>query len=102
MKVTSWESKLARVPSNAPVHAPQAAKPVLVKALLVPRSVAVAAAISHACSQSGADQTGPSVVAKDLSELFVVDKRTAFTKFAELIFAQSGGFSRPSSASADT
>jgi uncharacterized protein len=29
--------------------------------------------------------------AKDLSELFVVDKRAAFMKFAELIFAQSGG-----------
>jgi predicted AAA+ superfamily ATPase len=29
--------------------------------------------------------------AKDLSDLFVVDKRAAFMKFAELIFAQSGG-----------
>lgn len=29
--------------------------------------------------------------AKDLSELFVVEKKAAFTKFVELIFAQSGG-----------
>lgn len=29
--------------------------------------------------------------ARDLSELFVVDKRAAFMKFAELVFAQSGG-----------
>jgi predicted AAA+ superfamily ATPase len=29
--------------------------------------------------------------AKDLSELFVVDKKTAFTKFVELLFTQSGG-----------
>ena len=29
--------------------------------------------------------------AKDLSDLFVVDKRAAFMKFAELVFAQSGG-----------
>ncbi|HEX7670998.1 MAG TPA: DUF4143 domain-containing protein [Polyangiaceae bacterium] len=29
--------------------------------------------------------------AKDLSELFVVDKRAAFNRFIELVFAQSGG-----------
>lgn len=29
--------------------------------------------------------------AKDLSELFVVEKRAAFMKFVELVFAQSGG-----------
>jgi len=29
--------------------------------------------------------------AKDLSELFVVEKRASFMKFAELLFAQSGG-----------
>ncbi len=29
--------------------------------------------------------------AKDLSELFVIDKKTAFTRFVELCFAQSGG-----------
>ena len=29
--------------------------------------------------------------AKDLSELFVVDKRASFMKFVELVFAQSGG-----------
>ncbi|OGQ18009.1 MAG: hypothetical protein A2138_21075 [Deltaproteobacteria bacterium RBG_16_71_12] len=29
--------------------------------------------------------------AKDLSELFVVDKRSSFMKFVELVFAQSGG-----------
>jgi predicted AAA+ superfamily ATPase len=29
--------------------------------------------------------------AKDLSELFVVDKKSAFMKFVELVFAQSGG-----------
>jgi predicted AAA+ superfamily ATPase len=29
--------------------------------------------------------------AKDLSELFVVDKRASFMKFVELLFAQSGG-----------
>jgi len=29
--------------------------------------------------------------AKDLAELFVVDKRAAFMKFAEMLFAQSGG-----------
>lgn len=29
--------------------------------------------------------------AKDLSELFVIDKKNAFMKFVELVFAQSGG-----------
>jgi uncharacterized protein len=29
--------------------------------------------------------------AKDLTELFVIDKKAAFFKFAELVFAQSGG-----------